>query len=458
MKAQHQAPGVASRGYGAAWRLAPLVALGLTLAGCGMFGGWLGESEDDVRLEGERKSVLALERTIRIDPAVATLPVALPTPERNPSWPQSGGRPDHAMGHLALSASPVEVWRTDIGAGSDSTLRLLSRPVAVESRVYAMDAAGDVSAYDAAQGNRLWSQRLKPEDERGEGIGGGIAFDAGRLFAGTGYGECLALDPATGAILWRRRLGAPVRGAPTVDGGRVFVVTIDNQTIALSVEDGSELWRHTGIVESAGILGAVSAATDGAVVVVPYSSGEVFALRVESGRAAWQESLAPMRRGGSLAALSDIRGMPVIDRQMVLAVSHSGRTAAIDNRTGARIWEQAIGGVDTPWVAGEFVFMLNNDNEVVALTRKFGQVRWVKPLARFEDPEDKEDPVFWSGPVLAGDRLWVAGSTGTLVALAPDDGSEVLQRSLPGAATLPPLVADGTLYVLTDDATLVAFR
>ena len=109
----------------------------------------------------------------------------------------------------------------------------------------------------------------------------------------------------------------------------------------------------------------------------------------------------------------------MIDRGRVFAVSHSGRMAAIDLRTGDRVWEQQIASSHGPWVVGDYVFVLANDNEAVCLTRKEGKVRWVRQLPRFEDEKKKSDPIFWAGPVLGGNRLIVLSSTGeALVAVA----------------------------------------
>ncbi len=437
--------------------VAPLAAAAMLVAGCGWTDEWFGDPEEPP-LPGERLSVLMLERSIEPDPEAATLSVTLPPPVRNDAWSQAGGTPSHALGHLALAEASRRVWTADIGSGSDSTLRLLAQPVVAGGRVFAMDADAHVAAVSADSGAALWRVDLQPEDERGDAVGGGVALGEGRLFAATGYGEVVAIDPDTGNILWRRWVGGPVRGAPTVADGRVIVLTLDNQTRALAAEDGTPIWEHAGILETAGLLGSVSPAVDRTTVVVPYSSGELVGLRAESGRPVWGDSLAALRRLGSLSGLADIRGLPVIDNGLVFAVGHSGRTVAIDQRTGARVWEQDLGGVDTPWVAGDLLFVLSNDNELVALTRRFGLVRWVTALPRFDDPEDEEDPILWSGPVLAGGRLWLTGSNAVLLAVAPQDGTIVGETDLPGRTLLPPVVADGTLFVVTDSATLAAYR
>src|SRR5690606_8605383 len=119
----------------------------------------------------------------------------------------------------------------------------------------------------------------------------------------------------------------------------------------------------------------------------------------------WSESLAPVRRTNVLSTLSHIYGRPVIDRGRVFAVSYGGVMVALDLRTGRRIWDKDIGSLDGFWVAGNFLFAITRDSELVCIARNSGRVLWVEPLPKYEDEEDKEDPILWSGPVLASDRL-----------------------------------------------------
>ena len=434
---------------------APLLALALT--GCDTVGDWFGAAKEPP-LPGTRISVLKSGSNLTVDQEVASVAVTLPAAATNADWPQAGGSADHAAGHVSLADSPRQVWSTSIGSGTGSNRALLGTPVVADGKVFAMDAQSRVVALDANSGQKIWSIETQPEKERGEASGGGIAYGEGRLFAGTGYAELISIDPANGSVQWRKRLSGPVRGAPTVQDGRVYILTLDNQLYALSVADGTEQWTHQGILETAGLLGAVSPAATNTLVVAPYSSGELYGLRPETGRVAFQESLSGSQRGGAISSIADIRALPVIDNGIILAVGHAGRMVAIDERIGNRLWEVEIGGIQTPAVAGDFVFVLSNNAELVAMTRKTGQIRWIAQLERFEDPEDRKGPIVWAGPVAAGGRLWLTSSTGQLVGVSPVDGQISVRQSIPSGSTLPPVVANNTLYVLSDNGTLSAHR
>jgi outer membrane protein assembly factor BamB len=438
-------------------RLVPLLTCGLLLSGCGLGDTWFGESDEDP-LPGERISIMSLDRTIEQDPSVSELEIKLPPPSVNENWTQVGGAPGHAMSHLALG-DPLKIrWRADVGEGSDDDQRLLAQPLVVGNRVFTMDSRSTVTAYDAERGKQVWRVDLETDDERAGFFGGGVAYESDRLFVTTGFAKVFALDAANGEVLWSQRLPAPMRAAPAASGGRVFAVTIDNQVHALAAEDGSRLWRHGGIEEDANLVGGASPAVEGSAVIVPYSSGEIFSLLAENGRVLWSDVLSAVNRVDPIADLAHIRGEPVIDRGLVLAVSHSGRMVAIDLRSGARAWDIDLGGVQMPWVAGDYVYLVTKEAQVVCLTRREGRVRWVASLPRYEDPEDQEDPIQWFGPVLAGGRLILAGSHGEAVSLSPYDGEELGPIELPGAPAVAPVVAGNTLYFLTEGANLVALR
>lgn len=422
------------------------------LSGCSS---WMG-SDEQIPLEGKRISVLALEKSLHEDPRLGELPVVLPDARRVDMWPQANGYPHNAMGHISLSDTPKKVW--SYNAGADSIGGLMAKPVVVEGSVYVLDGNYNLSSITEDKGRRNWQVDLEPEDNSGTAHGGGIGFGAGRVFATTGYGELLAVEPETGEIAWRVSENTPFISAPTIVSGMVFALTIDNQILAYSAENGERLWSHNGLIEDASVLSHRSVASNGNILIVPYSSGELYALNVENGRVAWSESLSGIRRGASVSELSDISAPPVIDRGMVLAVSYGGSMTAIDLRRGARIWDREVGGYNMPWPAGDFVFVMDGNSEVVAMTRKSGRIRWVSELPSYTDMEDKTGAILWYGPVLAGKHLWVAGTNSELRALSAETGETVRSYKLSSSAAAAPIAVGGKLFVMTSNGQITAFE
>jgi outer membrane protein assembly factor BamB len=289
-------------------------------------------------------------------------------------------------------------------------------------------------------------------------FGGGVAYDNGRIYATNGAGDASAIDAKTGALLWTVRPGAPLRGAPTVANDNVYVVTQDNQLFALNPADGKLRWSGSGAVEIAGLLGASSPAAAQGTVVAGFSSGELNADRYENGQNLWQDALARTSISTSVTSLSDIDADPVIDSGRVYAVGQGGRMVAIELITGQRVWEINVAGIATPWVAGDWIFVVTDQAQLLALSRTNGHIRWMTQLTRYRDSKDKKGRIDWVGPILAGGRLILANSAGQIVNVSPVDGSVQSTQETKMPVSLSPIVANNTLYVLHDGGQLTAWR
>jgi outer membrane protein assembly factor BamB len=168
-----------------------------------------------------------------------------------------------------------------------------------------------------------------------------------------------------------------------------------------------------------------------------------------------------LTRSGQVTALSeldDIAGRPVIDRDLVFAISHSGVMAAISLSTGDRIWSRDIGGIQTPWAAGDYIYVLTTESQLMCLQRKDGRVKWITQLDRWENPETKDGVIVWAGPVLVSNRLVVVSNTGVLQAVSPYTGKLMGKEEFEGGTMIAPVVANGTLYMVTKHAELLALR
>ena len=430
--------------------LAALMALGA----CGVFK----SAPKKTPTVGNRVPILVSETGVEADKTIADVQVTLPAPETNPDWAQPGGNASKSMGQLALAEQPRRVWESAINGGSARD-PLGAPPVVADGKMFVVDAGGDLVALNADTGAKLWTTSITEGDaNRLARFGGGASYDSGTVFATDGLGDVIAASAADGKVLWRAKPSGPLRGSPTIANGNVYVLTQDNQLYAINQADGKIVWAGQGTLETQGVFGVAAPAASQGTVVAGFSSGELNAYRYENGRMLWQDALSRTSISTSVSTLSDIDAAPVIDQGRVYALGQGGRMIALELSTGQRLWEQNFAGISTPWIAGEWIFLVTDDARLVALARSSGKARWISQLPRFHNEKKKTGAIIWFGPILAGNRLILTNSEGQIVYANPGDGS--VQATVDGKTpfALPPIVANGTLYVLDQKGRISAYK
>lgn len=421
-------------------------------------------AEKAVPLPGKRIPVMQTKNTVTTgELADASTPITLPPQQSNSDWAQPGGLANNAPGHLAFNGAGAVAWTASAGTGSGSSGRVTASPIVYNGYVYALDAEGSVSAIAASGGTVAWRVSLKPEREKTSGsswfslslgssaeggYGGGLAVDNGRLYAASGFGNVVALDPQSGNKIWEKQLDAPIRASPTAAGDRVFVVTLDGKFYCLAGADGGELWSARGLPQQASLINNASPAVEGATVVVPYPSGDLVALNVTDGSLRWQESLSRTRTTSQITSMSDA-ARPAIEHGVVFAIGHAGRMVATNIETGERLWQLNVPSTQQPWVAGGSVFVVDTEGQLLAISKADGKVQWTTKLP---------GGASWSGPTLAGGTLWLASEQGNLVGVEAMTGRLTVQKELGSAVYVAPIVAQGRMYILTDSAKLLALN
>lgn len=420
---------------------------------------WMGGmAEEKPKLAGERKVALPESNQIKTDEALRNTQPVLPEAVSNSSWQQHSGEFAADTGNIA-GGKFENKSSAKIGGGNDFSHSLLPRPVVSGGEVFAMDAAGIISAHDAADINNIrWKSEVVADEDEDEVIGGGLAVDGGVLYATTGQGNIAALSAADGKKLWQKNIGTPLRSSPRVADGKVIVVAIDSHTYALSAKTGDVLWDHRGIDEISSVMNSVSPTIKGQDVLLPYTSGELFALSLDNGKELWSDNLLQNKYNQITSVFTGIGGDPVIDGNVAFVTSSGGITVAVDTASGKRIWQQQIASINTPWLAGDELFILTTDNTLIDVVKYTGKIRWQAQLASYEDTDRKRDPISWRGPVLVGGNLVVVGSNGQMVFVSASDRKITETRSIPDGILTAPVVVGGKIYLVRQDATLYSFQ
>ncbi|WP_052045979.1 PQQ-binding-like beta-propeller repeat protein [Candidatus Paracaedibacter symbiosus] len=417
------------------------------LAGCDMF-----TSKEP--LSGKRETLFSTDRFLKAENGMNTAAVDTSNATTNKEWTVAGGNLNHALPILNAPAAPKEAWKTNIGSGNSSEKRLISNIIVANDTVFGMDTQGNVTAINKQTGTQLWSVETSHEGRSNDTLGGGIAYGEDKIFVTTSFGDVIALEAKTGKELWRQILVTPMRIAPIVTNGRIFVVTIGNELHALSTKTGESLWAHAGLPEATGLLGGGVPAVENNLIIVPYSSGELYALRVENGYSVWTDTLSPTISADSLSSISHIRARPIIYQDILYAVSHGGRMAAIDVNSGIRLWQKDISSVRTPAIIGNYLYLISINNELVCLDRQTGEIVWTISLPM----SDGSSKINWAGPLATSHGLLITGSNGAMDFYSAKDGKKLHGIQTGQHFSLSPIVVDKKIYTLNDSADITAWH
>jgi outer membrane protein assembly factor BamB len=329
---------------------------------------------------------------------------------------------------------------------SDGTrdLFLLLRPYLEDQRLYVAGVGGRVGAYDARDGSRLW------RTETGLALSGGVGGGEGLIVVGASTGELVALDRETGAEQWRTRLSSEVLAVAGVQLGVVVARTNDGRVHGLSAVGGESRWEVGRSTPALSLRGASVPLLLGGVAIVGFDNGKVLAIETGSGRPRWETTIAVPSGRSELERMVDVDGAQAVFGETLYAVSFQGRMAAVETQQGRIRWARDFSSYAGLAADADTLFVSAADGSVLGIDRASGAALW------------KQDALLrrrLTAPRIVGDYVVVADFEGWLHFLARGDGRIVARRQVDAEGVLaPPLVDGERLYVLGEAGRLVALE
>jgi len=410
--------------------------------------------------EDKEKGTFFIETIAKPDPTLRGVKISLPKPTINNTWSQITNNEAHKVIHPYVGKKIKLFWKTSIGKGQNKARPISSDPVIDKEKIYTVDTALTVSAINKKNGKKEWTKKLKKKaGEAKKGIiSGGLAVNESFLALTTGSGYIFTLNKNNGTINWSNKITAPIRAAPIISGNSLLVLAKDNRLYSYDLNNGNLIWTHEGLEEISTFMGSSSPVVSKGTVIVTYSSGEIYAINLSNGQVIWNDNLSKLVQKQSLENISDIRGHPVIQNDIVYVISHNGRMVAMNLNNGKKKWESNIGGIQTPWIAYKFIYVLSKDNELICLTADEGKILWVSKLKDYVNFEKKNTFINWTGPLLAGHMLIVSGSNGIIASLSPYTGKFLGAINVKSSVDNPAIVSNETVFFLNSKGDLLAYK
>lgn len=417
----------------------------------------------DFILEGERFPLRApFAEDAGEAPVNRAEPISLPAASVNSDWTHRLGTPSTRIAHPALGSGSLQpLWSASIGQGEGRRHRITAEPVVSGGLIYTLDSRARVTA-TTMDGQTAWTRDLTPQDTRSpdSASGGGLAVANDRLYVTSAFGMLWALDLRSGEVAWNKRFDAPLPAPPTIAGNHIYVVASDSTAWALDAGTGQTDWQISGAPSPSSMVGGAAPAVAGSTVLFPTPAGELIAADRDTGRIFWRRAVAGTRIGMAYASVTDVTGDPVVQGDRIFVGNQSGRVMALDVANGRPVWTADEAAYGPVWPAGGSLFLMSDRNRLVRLDAASGGFVWAQPLPLFTETRERRRAGIFGhyGPVLAGGRLIVGSSDGALRSFDPVSGEMIDELALRSGAAVSPIVVGNTLYVVSRDGQLTAYR
>lgn len=416
-----------------------------------------GKKEETYGKQAERISVLKTD-TIAANTNLAELPVEIPKIMPNNQWYKSHGHnaltPENISAPEKFNIRNIE----SIGKKSEEDAKYAIAPVIAKEKIFTIDGRGKVTAFNVNNIRKeIWTYKIDIDGNSGNFSNAGVLYNEGRIFIATGYNKVIALDAETGELIWSRNINAVARSAPDANDGVLLVNTVENTVYALDIKDGAILWNHSGMAEDISVLGTASPVIYNNISFASYSSGELYALNLKNGNVIWFDNLST-RSDVKSGSFVDIDSAPLIVGDKTFVINNKGTLVAYNTSNGSRLWEIEVSGGKNLWYANKFLYLINAQSQLLAINTDMGAIAWTKQLPKYKKPKKQLDEYLWSGPVLAGDRLLIAGYHGVLLSVSPKNGEIISTTKILEGVAHAPVVAYDSVFLINEKAQLAVYK
>ncbi|VFP85721.1 outer membrane protein assembly factor BamB [Candidatus Erwinia haradaeae] len=341
--------------------------------------------------------------------------------------------------------NPNRVWSISISNNSNHFYSSL-RPGYSDNIFYAADRNGIVKAIYASNGKEKWRINLADHPhffskKQPALLAGGVTLHGNYVYIGSERAIVFALNCNDGSIAWKTSVMGEVLSAPVVSDNLVLIHTTNGMLQALDQFNGIVQWSVHLEVPTLSLRGQSSPATTCGAAIIGGDDGVISAILLNQGQVIWQERIAYHRKITGVQQLSDVDMTPLIVNGIVYALAYNGDLAALDVKSGRILWHHHIGSVHDMIIDGNRIFLVDQDDCLLALNKKDGAKIWKQSnlLYRHLTP-----------PILYHKYLVVGDDKGYLHWINPINGSIISQQKLDktGFQTRPLVTNDSPLLII----------
>ena len=425
-------------------RFLKFFAILILISSCAYF-----EDEEETILPGKRESVFSSEEEVLLK---ANKRISIDTPSQVKSWSQQHQNLKNHLFHFESNSKLKIEKKLSLGNIISEKTGYISPPIISNEVIFYSNNNYEVIAKNTNNGKIQWKVKLNLEKLEKFPLVAGFFLDDKKLFFVTGLGNLYCVDVRTGKILWFEKFGIQFSRPPIINKNKIFLISDDNQLYAIDKNTRKILWSHLGNIEELSIIGGSKPALDKGILIVTYSSGEIYALDEENGSVVWFDNIST-GNFFSKTNLNDIQSPICIDNNTLYVPTFSNRFLVYDLKTGKKKWDTKISSINPITISGETIYLIDINSKLISLNKISGKLMWAVQLRS----KKNDDEIVWSGPLLSSNKLLVVSSSGLILSLSPFTGKTLSKIKLNESFLMGPIQVMGKIYLISKKGTLYIF-
>ena len=404
------------------------------------------DDEDENILPGKRESVYESEEKVILK---ARKRIKLEKPKIISNWSQQHQNLKNHLFHFKSKSTLKLKKRIRLGDINLDKIQYITPPIISENIIFYSDNDYNIISKNIDTGKLNWSIKLEFEKEENFSLVSGFFLDNKILFFSTGLGNVYAVDAIEGKIKWFKKFGIQFSRPPVISKNRIFLVSDDNQLYAINKTDGEVEWSHLGNIEELSIIGGSKPALDQGIIVVSYSSGEIFALDESNGSVIWFDNVSTSSFF-SKTNINDIQSPICIENERLFVPTFSNKLLVYDLKTGKKSWDVKLSSISPMVISGEIIYVIDINGKLMSIDKVSGKLLWAVQLRS----KKGDIEINWSGPLLSSYKLLVVSSEGTVLSLSPFTGETISKIKIKGSFISEPIQVNKKIYLISKEGSL----
>ena len=340
-------------------------------------------------------------------------------------------------------------WSKSLFYASSKFENFHFEPIIYQEKIYFLDSAGELFAYDLKTKNMLFKSQIFDKKTVQNYRTPQISFADNKIFATIGSNYISVVNANDGKIIWQKQVSAILSSKPIASDNLLYVASDNNHLYCFNVNSGELVFSHMGVGRATAILGTPMPVIYQDKILVAYSSGEIYALNKNSGEVIWVHDLNLNKAINSDFYLNDVDANLLVKNDVVYAIGNGGLMKAINIKNGSIIWKKQIAGISNFWLAKDYLYVINLENKLIALNRHNSKIKLIKQLPAYKNPRKPASKFIYNGIIMAGNKLLISRLDGVLIAVSPFNGTIENSVELGKKISHTPIVVDDKIYLQT---------